>query len=39
MVVTEPLQRTPPPDPSLGMAEIDINQEAYGYTYEDQGWY
>lgn len=39
MVVIQPLQRTPPPDPSLGMQEVDIQSDGFGYTSEDQGWY
>lgn len=43
MYVTEVMQRTPPPDPSLGPPEqefSDPNFDAnYGYTGEDQGWY
>lgn len=39
MVVIQPLQRTPPPDPSLGPQEIDVPSDGYGYTSEDQGWY
>lgn len=39
MVVVAPLQRTVPPDPSMGMQDIDIHSEAFGYTDEDQGWY
>jgi hypothetical protein len=40
MVVISPLQRTPPPDPSLGPTEISIDPEGgFGYTAEDQGWY
>jgi hypothetical protein len=42
MVVITPLQRTPPPDPSLGTQDITLNQgggESFGYTYEDGGWY
>lgn len=40
MYVVTPLQRTPPPDPSIGMAEISIpGGDEYGYTIEDQGWY
>jgi hypothetical protein len=39
MVVVTTLQRTPPPDPTLGLQEIDIQQDGYGYTSEDQGWY
>jgi hypothetical protein len=36
MIVVEPLQRTVPPDPSLGQQEIEIDS---GYTSEDTGWY
>jgi len=39
MVVIEPLQRTPPPDPSIGLQDINIQADGYGYTSEDQGWY
>jgi hypothetical protein len=39
MIVIAPLQRTPPPDPSMGMQEIDIQADSFGYTSEDQGWY
>jgi hypothetical protein len=43
MYVTEPLQRTPPPDPSLGPPETSLSdpnyEPAYGYTSEDQGWF
>jgi len=40
MFVQTTLQRTPPPDPSIGPAEISIpGGEDYGYTSEDSGWY
>jgi len=40
MYVVTPLQRTPPPDPTLGPQEITLSDEdGYGYTSEDQGWY
>lgn len=34
MWTVDPIQRTPPPDPSLGPDETDVSQ--YGYTPEDQ---
>lgn len=34
MYVSEPIQRTPPPDPSLGVTETDTSFD-YGYTAED----
>lgn len=43
MFVIQPLQRTPPPDPSMGPAELTVSDpnydEGFGYTGEDQGWY
>lgn len=43
MYVTDVMQRTPPPDPTLGPPEtavVDPNYDPnYGYTGEDQGWY
>lgn len=40
MVVITPLQRTPPPDPTLGPQEISVDSGGgFGYTAEDQGWY
>lgn len=43
MYVIEPIQRTPPPDPSLGPPEESLNdpnyEDHFGYTNEDQGWY
>lgn len=43
MYVVEPLQRTPPPDPSLGPPESSLSDPnydvGYGYTSEDQGWF
>lgn len=35
-----PLQRTPPPDPSMGVPESELSDIAqYGYSNEDQGYY
>jgi hypothetical protein len=34
MFVQEPIQRVPPPDPSLGDSELDVSGD-YGYTPED----
>jgi hypothetical protein len=43
MYVIEPIQRTPPPDPTLGPPEETLSDPnyttAFGYTEEDQGWY
>jgi len=39
MVVISPLQRTVPPDPSLGPQETTLTDDNFGYTSEDQGWY
>lgn len=43
MYVVEPIQRTPPPDPSMGPPEESLSDPNYdsnfGYTSEDQGWY
>lgn len=41
MKLVSPLQRTPPPDPSLGIPTDDQadNTGNYGYTPEDQGWW
>ena len=43
MYVVTPLQRTPPPDPSLGPPESSLSDPNYdpdfGYTDEDQGWF
>ena len=38
MYVSEPMQRTPPADPSLGPQEIALSGTDYGYTTED-GFY
>ena len=34
-----PLQRQPPPDPSMGVPETDLAETGYGYSTEDQGYY
>lgn len=40
MVVISPIQRTVPPDPSLGPEDTSFEQgDGFGYTAEDQGWY
>jgi len=36
MYVTEPIQRTPAPDPSMGPSDTALTD---GYTSEDMGWY
>lgn len=39
MVVITPIQRTVPPDPSLGTEDTALTEGDYGYTNEDGGWY
>lgn len=34
-----PLQRQPPPDPSMGVPETQLSDAEYGYSTEDQGYY
>jgi hypothetical protein len=37
-----PMQRTPPPDPSMGMPDTEVGSDGnteYGYSNEDQGYY
>jgi hypothetical protein len=38
MYLSEPIQRTPPPDPYLGPPETAIEAPDYGYTSEDQSY-
>lgn len=37
--VINPIQRTVPPDPDLGVQQTDIYDEADNYTFEDSGFY
>jgi len=37
--IIEPIQRTPPPDPSLGNEDVSFTEPDNGYTPEDMGWY
>jgi hypothetical protein len=37
--VIDPLQRTPPPDPSMGIPDTDLGDSTYGYQTEDVGYY
>lgn len=38
--VRTPLQRTPPPDPSMGTPDTELSEtDQYGYAGEDQGFY
>jgi hypothetical protein len=39
MFVITTLQRTPPPDPSMGPEDTSLTEADGGYTAEDQGWY
>jgi hypothetical protein len=33
------LQRTPPPDPSMGIPDTQLSDDEYGYSTEDTGYY
>lgn len=37
--IRTPLQRTPPPDPSMGVPETRLSEAEFGYSSEDQGYY
>lgn len=39
MFVITTLQRTPPPDPSMGPEDTSLTEANGGYTEEDGGWY
>lgn len=39
MYVITSVQRTPPPDPSMGPEDTDLSENSGGYTDEDTGWY
>jgi len=39
MFVITTVQRTPPPDPSMGVTDSALSENNGGYTAEDQGWY
>lgn len=39
MYVSTTLQRTPPPDPTTGTPDVDLQLGEFGYTNEDLGYY